>query len=297
MSLAPEVQLSPRQRSIVSRIGEELARVDGVLAVGLGGSRARGRAREGSDVDLALLYRESAPFAVERVRALAAEWNDTPDPVVTGFYEWGPWVNGGAWLVAQGERVDLLYRSVEHLERALADGAAGRHSVHHGQQPPFGFWSGTALGELAICVPLVDPSGALAALKARLPGYPEALRQAVVRDCLWGVEFGLRAFAPKFAAAGDVYGVAGCLTRFAHLLVLALFAWNRAWLVNDKTALAEIAELAAAPPQFGARLSALLAHPGARPAELAVSLEACEALFRETAAIARELYAPRYTLP
>ena len=91
------------------------------------------------------------------MRALAARRNDAPDPVVTGFYEWGPFVNGGAWLTIGGERVDLLYRSVERLEEAIADGLAGRHSVHHGQQPPFGFWSGTTLGELAVSAPLHDP--------------------------------------------------------------------------------------------------------------------------------------------
>ena len=34
--------------------------------------------------------------------------NDTAGPVVTNFYEWGPWVNGGAWLTIAGQRVDFL---------------------------------------------------------------------------------------------------------------------------------------------------------------------------------------------
>lgn len=290
-------QLSTRQRELVEGLAGEVAGVEGVLGVALGGSRARGRARSDSDVDIGVLYSEAAPFALEAMRELAARWNDAPGPVVSGFYEWGPWVNGGAWLVARGERVDLLYRSVEHLERALADGEAGRHSVHHGQQPPFGYWSGTALGELAICVPLHDPTGRLAELKARLARYPEALRRAVISDGLWSVEFGLRAFAPKFAAAGDVYGAAGCLARFAHQLVLVLFALNRRWLVSDKTALDEISELDAAPERFAPRLRAALASPGSSPAQLGAALAVLEALWSETAALAGDLYAPRYTLP
>jgi len=295
---APQLpQLSPSQTKLVEELAGELARVEGVLALALGGSRARGRAREGSDVDIGVLYSEGAPFALEAMRELAARWNDAPGPVVSGFYEWGPWVNGGAWLVARGERVDLLYRSVEHLERALADGEAGRHSVHHGQQPPFGYWSGTALGELAICVPLRDPGGRLAALKARLASYPEALRRAVVSDGLWSVEFGLRAFAPKFVAAGDVYGAAGCLARFAHQLVLVLFALNRRWLVSDKTALDEVAELGVAPERFASRVRAALASPGSTPAQLGAALAALESLWKETAMLAGDLYAPRYALP
>jgi hypothetical protein len=90
------------------------------------------------------------------------------------------------------------------------------------------------------------------------------LRLAVVRDCLWSVEFGLHAFAPKFAAASDVYATAGCLARFANRLVLALFALNRVYFVNDKTAIAEIGEFKEASSFFGDRLQSILARPGLR---------------------------------
>jgi hypothetical protein len=288
--------LDPAQERLVRDLVGDLARIEGIRAVALGGSRARGRARPDSDVDLGLLYEEARPPSLAAIRACALRWSDEPDPVVTGFYAWGPWVNGGAWLTCRGQRVDLLYRSAEHLERALADAEAGRHAVHHGQQPPFGYWSGTALGELAIAVPLHDPAGRLAALQARVARYPEPLRRAVVADCLWSVEFGLRAFAPKCVAAGDVYGTAGCLARFAHQLVLALFALNRVWLVNDRTALAEAEGFAAAPARFAERLRALLARPGATPAELGEAVAAMAALFRETRDLAGPLYAPRFAL-
>ncbi len=60
------------------------------------------------------------------VRELAEAVNDTPGPVVTGFYEWGRWVNGGAWLTIGGQRVDFIYRNIEHLERVIAEAEAGR---------------------------------------------------------------------------------------------------------------------------------------------------------------------------
>jgi hypothetical protein len=290
-------RLRPEQELLVRGLVDDLARIEGVGAVALGGSRARGCGRPDSDIDLGLLYEEARPPSLEAIRACARRWSDAPEPVVTGFYEWGPFVNGGAWLTCRGQRVDLLYRSVEHLEQALADAEAGRHAVHHGQQPPFGFWSGTTLGELAIAVPLHDPEQRLAALKARVASYPEALRRAVVADCLWSVEFGLRAFAPKCVAAGDVYGAAGCLARFAHQLVLALFALNRAWLVSDRTALAEAEGFAAVPERFTARVRAVLAAPGASSAELGAAVEAMASLFREVRALAGPLYAPRFALP
>ena len=168
-------QLSAGQRELVASLVERLGTIPGVLAVVLGGSYARGRAQPGSDIDLGLFYSEAAPFSIESVRELAEAVNDTPQPVVSDFYGWGPWVNGGAWLTVDGQRVDLLYRNVEHVERVIADAEAGRYEVHYLQQPPFGFFSATYLGEVAVCVPLFDPTDRLTALKRGVAGYPEAL--------------------------------------------------------------------------------------------------------------------------
>jgi hypothetical protein len=289
--------LSDRQRALVDDLVRRLTVIDGVAAVVLGGSYARGRARPESDIDLGVLYSDRAPFAIDAIRALAAAVNDSADPVVADFYEWGPWVNGGAWLTVRGQRIDLLYRSFEHLERAIAQAETGRWEVHFGQQAPFGFFSATYLGELAVCLPLADPAGRVAALKRRVASYPEALRTAVVRDALWQAEFGLAAFARPFAIRGNVYGTVGCLARASFHLVLALFALNRVYLLNDKTALAEIAAFPRAPRAFGARAERILAHAGASAAALERSVDAMLELCRESAGLSDGLYTARYALP
>lgn len=290
-------QLSPEQRELVSSLTGRLGSIRGVRAVVLGGSYARGRARPGSDIDLGLLYSEAAPFSIHSVRELAEAVNDTAGPPVTDFYEWGPWVNGGAWLTVGGRRVDLIYRSVEHVERVIAEAEAGRYELDYAQQPPFGFFSATYLGEVAVCVPLYDPEARLDALKRRVAQYPEALRTAVVRDYLWAAEFGLAAFARKFAARADVYGTAACLTRAVNQLILALFALNRRYPLNDKTALAEVSEFERAPAGFGRRVQETLAHPGDSAAGLAAAVESVEQLLRETVEVSEGLYQPRYALP
>lgn len=133
---------------------------------------------------------------------------------------------------------------LEQMERVIAEAEAGRYEVHYLQQPPFGFFSGTYLGGIAVCMPLFDPEARLDFLKRRVADYPEALRRAVVRDYLFRAEFTLKAFAPKFAARCDTYGTAACLTRAVNELVLTLFALNRKYPINDKTALAEVAGFA-----------------------------------------------------
>lgn len=128
-------ELSANQRELVSSLSTRLASISGVAAVVLGGSHARGRAKPDSDIDLGLLYSEADPFAIESVRELAAAVNDVPGPVVTGFYEWGPWVNGGGWLTIGGQRVDFIYRSLEHVSRVIDDAEAGRYAHERRRSP------------------------------------------------------------------------------------------------------------------------------------------------------------------
>jgi predicted nucleotidyltransferase len=290
-------QLSPEQRELVTSLAGRLGAVPGIRAVVLAGSHARGRAQPGSDIDLGLFYSEGDPFSIQSIRELAEAVNDTGGPVVSDFYGWGQWVNGGAWLTIRGHRVDFIYRSLEHVERVIADAEAGRYELDYPQQPPFGFFSATYLGEVAVCIPLVDPEARLDALKRRVAQYPEALRRAVVQDYLWQAEFALGAFARKYAARADTYGTTGCLTRAANQLILVLFALNRRHLINEKTALAETAEFERAPREFGARVHKTLAHPGATAAELSAAVESIEQLLRETIELTNGLYQPRYALP
>lgn len=287
-------ELSAEQRALVDSLSGRLARIPGVAAVVLGGSFARGFATPDSDIDLGILYRDAAPFALEPLRALAAEVDDGPDPVVTDFWVWGPWVNGGAWLTVRGQRVDFLYRSLDQLERVIADANAGKFELHYGQLPPFGYLSATQLGDLAICVPLFDPAGVVASLKRHVQVYPEPLRRALVQSYLWASEFTLESFAAKFAKRGDVLGTAGCLGRVAHQLVLVLFALNRRYLLSDKTSLGEIASFAEAPRDFGGRVTRTLARVGDSPAELARSVSAVAELVAETLRLAGPLYQRPY---
>jgi predicted nucleotidyltransferase len=290
-------QLSAQQRELLSSLAQQLAAIPGVKAVALGGSHARGRAQPGSDIDLGIFYSETAPFSIQSIRDLAGALNDTAGPVVTDFYQWGPWVNGGAWLTIRGQRVDFLYRNLEHVERVIVESQAGRYEVHYLQQPPFGFFSATYLGEISVCIPLFDPEARLDVLKRRVADYPGALRRRVVQDYLFMAQFGLTAFASKFAARSDIYGTAACLTSVVNQLVLALFALNGKYPINDKTALAEVAEFERAPREFDVRVQKTLAHLGNTAAELRAAVEGIAELLRETAGLAEGLYQSPYKLP
>ena len=203
-------------------------------------------------------------------------------PVVAGFYQWGTWVNGGAWLTIGGQRVDLLYKNLDQLESVIEAAQAGRHDHDYHQQAPFGFYSDTFLSELQTCVPLHDPAGIVPALKERIAVYPELLRRRLVPESLGAASGDLYA-AAKSAELADAYLTAACITRAINRLVQALFALNRRYRVNDKTALAELAGAALLPRDFAPRVQGILSKLGSQREELLDAVARARGLLHEIA--------------
>jgi predicted nucleotidyltransferase len=108
----------------VEEIADHLERLNGVVAVALGGSRAQGTARPDSDWDFGLYYR--GVFHPQSLRGIG--WGG----YVSEIGEWGGGVfNGGAWLSVDGRRVDVLYRDLDVVEHQLGEARAGRFHIEH----------------------------------------------------------------------------------------------------------------------------------------------------------------------
>lgn len=289
-------RVPPEKKAVLRGILESLTSLDGVLAVVLGGSYASGTHHAHSDLDIGIYYTESAPFSVNAIQALARRWSTEGAPVVTGFGDWGPWMNGGAWLQTAAGKVDLLYRNVEQVERTIEEAWAGVYRHDYDQQPTFGFYSTIYLGEIHVCIPLFDPRGLLARLKGQVETYPPPLRRSVVAQELWNAEFAL-SFAASFAAAGDTYNTAGCIARVAGYMTQALLALNQAYFMGDKHALKALAEFPLCPPDYPSKISRLLGRPGTEAVQLQESVEALRHLWSEAVDLAGDLYVPQFVLP
>jgi hypothetical protein len=94
-----------------------------------------------------------------------------------GYYKWGPWVNGGAWIQTPTGKLDLLYRNIEQVQRVIDESQEGLYQHDYYQQPTFGFVSIIYLSETKCCLPLFDPQRLLQKLKRSVEIYPAPLQQ------------------------------------------------------------------------------------------------------------------------
>ncbi|GLZ78973.1 nucleotidyltransferase [Actinorhabdospora filicis] len=247
----------------LTAVAARLTQVPGVVAVALGGSRARGTHRPDSDIDLGLYYR--GDLDVTALRELAGRAD------ITEPGGWGPWVNGGGWLTEGEWRVDWIYRDLDRVHTVWDDCRAGRYEVGAQAGHPLGFYSHAYAGEVAFCRVLSDPTGELTALKTATAGYPAPLREALL-DGLW--EAGFMTANAAYGVKGDdpVYA-AGCLFRAIGVLCHALHGHAGKWLVNEKGMVAS-ADALGLVPGFGERAGAVLAGLG----DIAGAVAAAEAL-------------------
>jgi len=197
----------------------ELASLPAVVAVALGGSRARRQHRPDSDWDFAVYYRGS--FDPDRLRQRGWEGE------VFDIGGWGGGVmNGGAWLTIDGRRVDVHYRDLDDVEHWCAEAEAGRFRKELLLFYVAGIPTYVVMAELALNTVL---AGELAC-----PEYPELLASHAGRrwrtDALASLDYGGSVLRSSADAAVAVANAARGLIEAAR----ARLAERREWVLNEK---------------------------------------------------------------
>lgn len=245
----------------LTRIASRVAEVPGIRAVVLGGSRARGTHHEDSDVDLGLYY-DAAHLDVAALTAAAS--NIVGAPVeVAGPDGWGPWVDGGSWLMVEGTAVDLILRNVDRVRTQRDRALRGEFAVHHQTGHPLGFLDVAYAGEVALCRPLAGSTDLIEELRAGLDPYPLALRDALVEH-LGTAEF-LAAGAAKVASRGDL---AYLQLLCGSALLWCAHAWHAeagVWVTNEKGLIPAVAALELDTGDFAAHAQAALSSLDSDP--------------------------------
>jgi predicted nucleotidyltransferase len=243
----------------IHHVVECLRPIEGIVAIALGGSRARGNHTPKSDVDLGIYYQPENPPDLIALNHLASHLDDNHRAnLITPIGEWGKWINGGGWLKVEGVPVDFLYRDLAQVNQVIDDCHAGKITIDYQPGHPHGFVSSIYMGEVALGWSLHDPDGVLTALKAKTTHYPAALKQSTIDKFAWEISFSLLV-AQKAVARGDVVYAAGCCFRSVACMNQVLFALNEVYLLNEKGAVAVADGFGLSPPSYQQRVESVFA--------------------------------------
>ncbi len=284
--------LPKEKEELLNNIVADLKQTNNIIAVVLGGSYATGNASETSDLDIGIYYYDKNPFNIEDIRAIAQKYAISDTHTVTNFYEWGPWVNGGAWIETACGKVDFLYKNIDQVKATIEKAKNGEWQNDFEQQPPYGFSSIIYLAETKSCIPLFDPNKVITQLKMEVETYPAKLKEAVIQQSLWAAEFTIW-HADSFYKKQDVYNTMGCLTRGVKNIVTALFAINELYPIGDKRAIEILENANKQPLNFKERIEDILC---ANKHTLGNNINSLKVLFRETIELTNGSYKPYYKL-
>lgn len=268
--------------TIINDIAKELSELPGVVGVVLGGSRARGTHHPTSDIDLGIYYDESAGFNVSDVSKVATKFDDDHrENLVTNIGEWGPWINGGGWLIVQGYHVDFLFRDINRVEQVVDEGLAGNVSTHYHTGHPHGFLNVMYMGEVSICKILADKSNRITELKSKTIPYPKALKDAIIGYYMFEANFSLM-FARDNVDKDDISYVTGHCFRTISCLNQVLFALNEEYCINEKKAVRMIDGFAKKPQEYKHRIDQIIALLSPNVDSTNQALDILEALITKT---------------
>lgn len=239
----------PALPSPIATLAGALADLPGSVAVVLGGSRATATHHRDSDWDLGVYYRGSRrPLDPDDLRGMGHPG------YVSELGEWGPIVNGGAWLTIGSTPVDVLFRDLDRVERWLSAARQGHFEVLSQNGYIVGAPTYLPVAELATCRPI---SGELPC-----PRFPPPLAASASRRWKGRAQVALM-FARSHADAGDAVCCAGMLANAVLCAAHSRLAARREWVLNEKR-LVQRAGLDEA--------QRLLAQPGHTRAELGASV-------------------------
>lgn len=269
--------------SILQRVIAAVGGIDGIVAVVLGGSLARGTHDDDSDIDIGLYYDSTAGLDVARLAVAAQALDDEKRAdLIAPPGSWGNWVDGGGWLTMDGRQVDLILRDVNRVEKAIDDCLAGKVTAHYQTGHPHAYLNVMYMGELAVCRILYDCDDRMRSLQKKTRPYPEVLRNALLS--LFGFEAGFSVMlAEKNARRNDVYYVAAHLARSVSCMNQVLFALNREYCLNEKKAVRMADAFPLKPDAYQSRVERLFSALGDDPAR---ACGICRELVDEIAVLA-----------
>lgn len=273
---------------IIDKIINSLKKVNGIEAIVLGGSRAKGSFTEKSDIDIGIYYSDSSKLDLESLNRIATELDDMHrSNLITKVGEWGPWINGGGWLNIDRMATDFLLRDFNKVSSVIDECLNKKITIDYQPGHPHGFVNTIYAAEVFYCKELYDNNHIIKKLKDKITPYSLTIKTGIIDKFLWEAGFSC-AIASKSIAKKDIVYASGCFYRVASCLIQVVYALNETYIMNEKGALANTYTFKLIPKDFKNKVENIFSSLTMEPENMKNLIDQLVSIVKEVEELCKE---------
>lgn len=217
-----------------------LAAIEGVLGVGLGGSRGFGAADPDSDYDFVLFRDGGELITAESIQAAIQPFADPGSMQASGDF---------VRAETQGTKIEVFQKDLAIIRREIEMAEAGKFRWTTNPLFPHGDLSTRLISHLIFTEICFEKKSAVTALQAKATPLPLALKNSLVRHFIRQASYSLK-HAEKVRKKEDLQNLVALVSGFIYFTNIVIFSLNNMYPILEKGAARIIPTLSCCPPEY-----------------------------------------------
>ena len=228
-------------------LARALAAIDGVMAVGLGGSRGLGIADEGSDYDFVLFRDGGEAIGARRIVDAIRPLLGRAELQISGNF---------VQTQMRGRKIEIFQNDLAAIAREIAMAQAGkfRWTVH--PLLPHGDLSTRSISHLISAEICHEKESAIRILREKALPFPFPLKNSLIRYFIKHSSY-LMTHAGKVRRPEDLQNLIALISGFVYSVNIVIFSLNDMYPVLEKGAARVIPSLSYCPKDYGSVVRSL----------------------------------------
>lgn len=221
-------------------VAEALSRIDGVVAVGLGGSRGLGLSDQNSDFDFILFRETSDPISGQSIEAAIKHLSAQKECRASGNF---------IQAEISGRKIEVFQKDLSVVRHELRMAKEGKFRWTAHPLYPHGDLSTRQLAHLVSTQICSEVGAVISRLQEQALPLPSALKSALLRFFLKQASYS-RTHAGKITKKDDLQNLMALVSGFIYFVNIAIFSLNDMYPILEKGGARIIATLPDRPKDY-----------------------------------------------